>query len=52
MLHDYKADSPYHKFMPPMAGTAQDIDDLTNYLNAQVNPPPPDQKKPILAAMK
>jgi hypothetical protein len=35
-----------------MAGTAQDIDDLTNYLNAQVNPPEPNEKKPILAAMK
>jgi len=52
MLHEDKADSPYHKFMPPMTGTAQDIDDLTNYLNAQVNPPVPDQKKPVLAAMK
>ncbi|MGD0095209.1 MAG: cytochrome ubiquinol oxidase subunit I [Terracidiphilus sp.] len=39
MLHDYKPDSPYTRFMPPMAGTRQDIDDLTNYLNAQVNPP-------------
>jgi hypothetical protein len=38
--------------MPPMAGTAQDIDDLTNYLNTKVNPPAPDQKKPVLAAMK
>jgi len=34
-----------------MAGTAQDIDDLTIYLNAQVNPTAPDQKKPVLAAM-
>ena len=39
MLHDYKADSPYTRFMPPMAGTKQDIDDLADYLNAQVNPP-------------
>jgi cytochrome bd-type quinol oxidase subunit 1 len=39
MLHDYKADSPYRKFMPPMVGTRQDVDDLTDYLNAQVNPP-------------
>jgi cytochrome bd-type quinol oxidase subunit 1/mono/diheme cytochrome c family protein len=39
MLHEYKADSPYRKFMPPMVGTKQDVDDLTNYLNAQVNPP-------------
>ncbi len=50
MLHDYKADSPYHRFMPPMAGTTQDMDDLTNYLNAQVNPPAP--AKPVLTARK
>ena len=39
MLHEYKADSPYRRFMPPMVGTKQDVDDLTDYLNAQVNPP-------------
>jgi len=39
MLHDYKPDSPYRRFMPPMVGTAQDVVDLTDYLNAQVNPP-------------
>jgi cytochrome bd-type quinol oxidase subunit 1 len=39
MLHDYKPDSPYRRFMPPMAGNKQDIDDLTNFLNAEVNPP-------------
>jgi mono/diheme cytochrome c family protein len=39
MLHEYKADSPYRKFMPPMVGTKQDVDDLTGFLNAQVNPP-------------
>jgi cytochrome bd-type quinol oxidase subunit 1 len=38
MLHDYKPDSPYRRFMPPMVGTKQDIDDLTDFLNAQVNP--------------
>ncbi|MGA9671902.1 MAG: cytochrome ubiquinol oxidase subunit I [Terracidiphilus sp.] len=38
MLHEDKADSPYHRFMPPMVGTQQDIDDLASYLNAQVNP--------------
>ncbi len=44
MLHDYKPDSPYHRFMPPMVGTQQDIGDLTDFLNAQVNPPvQPDQ---------
>jgi cytochrome bd-type quinol oxidase subunit 1 len=38
MLHDYKPDSLYHHFMPPMVGTKQDIDDLADFLNAQVNP--------------
>jgi len=38
MLHDYKPDSPYHRFMPPMVGTTDDIDDLTDFLNAKVNP--------------
>jgi cytochrome bd-type quinol oxidase subunit 1/mono/diheme cytochrome c family protein len=49
MLHEYKADSPYRKFMPPMVGTKQDIDDLTDFLNAQVNPP---DAKPTLNAAK
>jgi mono/diheme cytochrome c family protein len=48
MLHEYKPDSPYRRFMPPMVGTKQDIDDLTNFLNAQVNPP----QKPIQTAQK
>ncbi len=49
MLHENKPDSPYHRFMPPMVGTKQDIDDLTDYLNFQVNPPSP---KPTLTAQK
>ena len=36
-----KPDSPYRHFMPPMVGTRQDVDDLTDFLNAQVNPPMP-----------
>jgi cytochrome bd-type quinol oxidase subunit 1 len=47
MLHDYKPDSPYRRFMPPMVGTKQDVDDLTDFLNAQVNPP---TAKPLLTA--
>jgi len=39
MLHEYKADSPYRHYMPPMTGTKQDVDDLTDYLNYQVNGP-------------
>lgn len=52
MLHEYKADSPYRKFMPPMAGTQKDIDDLTDYLNAQVNPPNPAGQTPVLSAKR
>ena len=52
MLHDYKPDSPYRRFMPPMVGTKQDIDDLTNFLNAQVNPPAPAAQKPAQTAQK
>jgi len=52
MLHDYKSDSPYRKFMPPMAGTQQDIDDLTDFLNAEVNPPIVAAQRPILTARK
>jgi cytochrome d ubiquinol oxidase subunit I len=49
MLHEDKADSPYHRFMPPMVGTKQDVSDLADYLNAQVNPQAP---KPLLTAKK
>jgi cytochrome bd ubiquinol oxidase subunit I len=52
MLHDHKPDSPYRRFMPPLAGTMQDIDDLTDFLNAQVNPPAPSAQKQVLTARK
>ncbi len=52
MLHEYKADSPYRRFMPPMVGTPQDVNDLTNYLNAQVNPQKPASAAPIQTAQK
>lgn len=52
MLHEYKADSPYRRFMPPLAGMRQDVDDLTDFLNTQLNPPAPKAKKPVLTAMK
>jgi cytochrome bd-type quinol oxidase subunit 1 len=52
MLHDYKPDSPYRHFMPPMVGTQQDINDLTDYLNAQVNPSAPAATKTTLTAQK
>ena len=31
MLHEYKPDSPYHRFMPPMVGTKQDVEDLATF---------------------
>jgi len=52
MLHEHKNDSPYSKFMPPMVGTQQDVDDLTNYLNAKVNPPAAGAQMPVTTAMK
>lgn len=52
MLHEYKSDSPYRRFMPPMVGTKQDVDDLTDYLNAQVNPNVHEGSKPVLTAQK
>jgi cytochrome bd-type quinol oxidase subunit 1 len=50
MLHDYKPDSPYRRFMPPMVGTKQDVDDLADFLNAQVNPPVAAEQKGALKA--
>jgi cytochrome bd ubiquinol oxidase subunit I len=32
MLHDYKPDSPYRAFMPPLVGTAAEINELGDYL--------------------
>lgn len=52
MLHEYKADSPYHHFMPPMVGTKQDVEDLTEFLNAHVNPPATSGQKPAQTAQK
>jgi mono/diheme cytochrome c family protein len=52
MLHEYKPDSPYHHFMPPMVGTKQDVEDLTDFLNAHVNPPAASGQKPVQTAQK
>jgi cytochrome bd ubiquinol oxidase subunit I len=52
MLHDYKADSPYHRFMPPMVGSKRDVADLANYLNAHVNPPAASGAKAVQTAQK
>jgi len=52
MLHEHKADSPYSRFMPPMVGTQQDVNNLTDYLNYKVNPPAPAGQKTTLTAQK
>jgi cytochrome d ubiquinol oxidase subunit I len=52
MLHEYKPDMPYRRFMPPMVGTPQDVNDLTDFLNAKVNPPAPGKQTPIQTAQK
>jgi cytochrome d ubiquinol oxidase subunit I len=56
MLHDPDPDprnpSPYRRFMPPMVGNKQDVDDLTDFLNAQVNPPALAAQKPLMTAQK
>jgi cytochrome bd-type quinol oxidase subunit 1 len=52
MLHDYKPDMPYKKFMPPMVGTQQDVNDLTVYLDAKVNPPVTSGQKQVQTAQK
>jgi hypothetical protein len=35
-----------------MTGTKQDVDDLTDFLNAQVNPPASSAQKAVLTAHK
>jgi cytochrome d ubiquinol oxidase subunit I len=52
MLHDYKPDMPYRRFMPPMVGTQQDVNDLTDFLNAKVNPPAAGGQKTVQTAQK
>lgn len=37
VLHEAPASSPYRNFMPPLAGTPQEIDALGDYLNSLIN---------------
>ncbi len=37
MLHDYKDDSPYRAYMPPLVGTETEIAALTDYLDHLIN---------------
>ena len=52
MLHENQANSPYRRFMPPMVGSKQDVEDLANFLNAQVNPQAQGAQKAVLTAKK
>ncbi len=37
ILHDYKPDSPYRSFMPPLAGTQAEVDALGDFLAAMIS---------------
>jgi len=52
MLHENQANSPYRRFMPPMVGSKQDVEDLADFLNAQVNPQAQGAQKAVLTAKK
>jgi len=52
MLHENQTYSPYRRFMPPMVGGQQDVEDLANFLNAQVNPSAVGAQKSVLTAQK
>jgi mono/diheme cytochrome c family protein len=39
MLHEYKPDSPYRRFMPPLVGTREEVQMLQHYLATQVGAP-------------
>jgi cytochrome bd-type quinol oxidase subunit 1 len=52
MLHENQTYSPYRRFMPPMVGSKQDVEDLANFLNAQVNPSAPGAQRAVLTAQK
>ena len=38
MLHDYRQDMAYRRFMPPLTGTPEEINALGDYLYAQASP--------------
>jgi mono/diheme cytochrome c family protein len=51
MLHEYKPETSYRRFMPPLTGTPQEIEALGDYLYAQSNPAAK-QPEPMLKAQK
>jgi mono/diheme cytochrome c family protein len=40
MLHENKADAPYHLYMPPVVGTNAELESLSAYIDQMVNPRP------------
>ncbi len=48
MLHEYKPDLVYRKFMPPLTGSLEEINALGDYLYTQANPlaPGPSDTRP------
>jgi hypothetical protein len=55
MLHEYKPDTSYRKFMPPLTGTPDEITALGDYLCAQSHCTPsvtPTPAAPVLKAQK
>ena len=45
ILHDYKPDSPYRAYMPPLVGTSNEVAALGDYLYTLVAPPVQQAKK-------
>jgi mono/diheme cytochrome c family protein len=52
MLHEYKQDTSYRKFMPPLTGTPKEMDALGDYLYAQASPGAATVAAPMLKAAK
>jgi len=52
MLHEYKPDTAYTKFMPPLTGTSEEITALGDYLYAQSNPASKTPAAPTLKAQR
>jgi cytochrome bd ubiquinol oxidase subunit I len=46
ILHEFKADSPYRAYMPPLAGTKKEVDALGDYLATLVPKEKPVAAKP------
>jgi mono/diheme cytochrome c family protein len=52
MLHEYKLDTTYRKFMPPLTGKPEEIQALGDYLYAQSNSVVQHAPAPLLKAQK